>query len=160
MFKKSASIILCVSIFALNACSDEKPKLTENLRKIGSPIQGNWQVADFTKCKPDAPARNIKITTEQIELINTYNKTNIVMFENMIQYITTKLIIISGKLFLYDITGERTLAFFDEGDKLIFAGFFVDNKLINRQDLLERYNADGNAERNMKTLDFNFCSKL
>lgn len=157
MFQKSALVISCFAIFALTACSDDAPAISENLRKIGTPIQGEWQIADFAKCYPETQARNIKITAEHIELINTTNNTSIIMLENMKQYDSERFIVLSGILSLYDIKAEKTLAYNDEGDKLVFQGFLVNNKLVKRKDLLEKYNGDGNAQRNVQTLDFNFC---
>ena len=157
MFQKPTIVLSCLFALALSACSEENPSITEDLRKVGSPIFGEWQIADFAKCYPEAKARNIKITSEQIELVNTTNNTSIALLENMKRYDSTKFIILSGTLTLYDIKAEKTLAYADEGDKLVFQGFLANNKLVKRQDLLEKYNGDGNAERNVTTLDFNFC---
>lgn len=158
MFQKPAIVLSCLFAFALSACSEEeKPTISENLRKVGSPILGEWQIADFPKCYPEVQARNIKITPEHIELVNTTNNTSITLLENMKRYDSTKFIILSGTLTLYDIKAEKTLAYSDEGDKLVFQGFLANNKLVKRQDLLEKFNGDGNAKRNVETLDFNFC---
>ncbi len=158
MFKKPSIVLSCLFALALSACSEEeKTSITENLRKVGSPILGEWQIADFAKCYPETQARNIKITAENIELINTTNNTSIIMLENMKQYDSERFIVLSGMLSLYDIKAEKTLAYEDQGDKLVFQGFLANNKLIKRQDLLEKYNGDGNAQRNVQTLDFNYC---
>jgi len=158
--KKTAITILSLSFFALSACSDETPAASQNLRKIGSPIQGEWQVADFDKCMPQEKGKSIKITKEEIQLSDakTENTTN--LLEDMKQLESTKFIILIGKLNLYETSNQRTLAYEDGGDKLIFKGFLANGKLIKRQDLLEKYNADGNAKRNVETLDFNFCKSL
>lgn len=158
MFQKKTIVLSCLFALALSACSEEKPTITENLRKIGSPILGEWQIADFPKCYPEKQARNIKITPEQIELVNTTNNTSISLLENMKQLKSTKFIFLSGSLSLYEVKDEMTLAYLDQGDKLVFAGFLVNDKLLKRQELLEKYNADGNAKRNVETLDFNFCN--
>lgn len=160
VFQKSALVISCFAIFVLTACSDNAPAISENLRKIGTPIQGEWQVAGFAKCEPEEKARNIKITAEQIELSNTKTNKDLVLLENMKQLESNKFIILTGKLNLYKSRNQRTLAYSDEGDKLIFEGFLVNGKLIKRKDLLEKYNADGNAKRNVEALDFNFCKTL
>lgn len=160
MFQKSALVLSSLAILALSACSDDAPAISENLRKIGSPIQGEWQVADFSKCEPEKKARNITITAEQIELSNTKTKKNLVLLENMKQLESTRFIVLTGKLNLYETSDNRTLAYADEGDKLVFEGFLSQGKLIKRQELLEKYNADGKAKRNVEALDFNFCKPL
>lgn len=158
MLKKTVLFISSISIFALSACSNETPIITEKLRKIGAPIQGDWQVADFEKCMPEKKGRNIKITKEEIQLSNTKTEKTITLLKDMKQLESTKFIILKGKLNLYETNGKRILAYSDEGDKLVFKGFLANNKLIKRQVLLEKYNANGNAKRNVETLDFNFCS--
>lgn len=172
MIKKTAITILSLSIFALSACSEEKPQFSEELRKIGSPIEGKWQIADFDACTPDVKDRTIIITPEQIELVNETSKntsetlfagktekTSGIIFANMKQLLSTRFIMLSGEINMESIQGQHTLAYNDEGDKLAFAGFIVDNKLLKRKELLEKYNADGKAARNVAVLDFNFCSK-
>lgn len=158
MFQKPSIVLSCLFALVLSACSEEeKPKFTENLRKIGSPVFGEWQIADFPKCYPDTKARNIRLTPKHIELVNTTNDTSIIMLDNMKLYTSERFIVFSGLLTLYDIQGEKTLAYADQGDKLVFQGFLVNNKLVKRKELLENYNGDGNAQRNVETLDFNFC---
>ena len=99
----------------------------------------------------------ITISDKQIELSNETNNTSSILLENMKQPESTRFIIVSGTLNLYDTRNTRTLAYEDEGDKLTFKGFLVNGKLLKRQEILEKYNADGNAKRNVTALDFNYC---
>jgi len=160
MLKNITFTLIGLSLLSLSACSDDTPTASAKLRNIGSPIQGLWQVADFDACNPDNKKRMITITDEQIELSNEVDKTSSILLENMKQPESTKFIILSGTLNLYNTSDTRTLAYQDEGDKLTFMGFLVGGKLLKRQEILEKYNADGNAKRNVTALDFNYCGSL
>ena len=149
--------LFTLSLLALSACSDDTPDMTQNLRKIGAPIQGVWQVANFDGCKTDNKDLNITITEDQIKFSNETTGFSSILLENMKKLNSTKFIMLSGTLNLYETNGERILAYIDEGDKLTFKGFIVNDKLLKRKDILENYNADGNAKRNVAALDFNFC---
>lgn len=157
MLKNITFTLIGLSLLSLSACSDDTPQKSDSLRKIGSPIQGVWQVAESDSCNPDNKTRMITISDKQIELSNETNNTSSILLENMKQPESTRFIIVSGTLNLYDTRNTRTLAYEDEGDKLTFKGFLVNGKLLKRQEILEKYNADGNAKRNVTALDFNYC---
>ena len=158
MNKYISLTLFSLSMLALSACSDDTPDITQNLRKIGAPIQGIWQVANFDSCKTDNKDLTITITEKQIEFSNKTTSFSSILLENMKELNSTKFIMLSGTLNLYDTNAERILAYNDEGDKLTFKGFIINDKLLKRKDILENYNADGNANRNVTALDFNFCS--
>lgn len=157
MIKKTALSLISISLFALSACSPDGPEISEKLRKVGSPIQGIWQIADFDACKPETKDRNITITSEEIQFSNEDSNASFVLLENMKQFNSTSFLILSGTLNLDNTSNHRTLAYSDEGDKLTFKGFFIDNKLLSRSKIIELYNEDGKAKRNTEILDFNFC---
>lgn len=158
MLKKTALSLFGLTLFALSACSSDGPEFSEKLRKVGSPIQGSWQIADFDGCKPDTKDRSITITSKQIQFSNEDANASFVLLENMKQYNSSSYLILSGTLNLDNTSNHRTLAYSDEGDKLAFKGFFIDNKLLSRSKIIELYNEDGKAKRNTEILDFNFCS--
>ena len=157
MIKKSTLSIISISFFALSACSPDGPDVSEKLRKVGSPIQGTWQIADFDTCNPEKKDRNITITSADIQFSNEDANASFTLLENMKQLKSNKYMMLSGVLNLNNTKNQRVLAYWDEGDRLIFKGFFIDNKLLSRKKIIELYNEDGKAERNTEILDFNFC---
>ncbi len=157
--KKLTLTILSLSIAALSACSADEPTVSENLRKIGAPIEGIWQIADFETCNANLKTQSVIISSDQIDFSTGQDETSYIILEGMKQLKSSRFTIISGELNVNNEKNFRTLAYNDEGDKLVFKGFLVNGKLLKRAELLENYNADGNAKRNMEMLDFNFCSK-
>ena len=161
MIKKTIFTLLSLSVIGLSACSDDAPQFSEKLRKVGSSIEGKWQKADFDACRSDVKDKTIIISSEKIEKVNeTVETPPSVIFANMEQLISSRYILLSGEMNITFIQGKRTLAYNDEGDKLAFAGFIVNGKLLSRRQLLEHYNSDGNAEKNIAELDFNFCNEI
>ncbi len=154
---KFKSVLLSLSLLIFSACSQDNNESTENLRKIGAPIEGKWQVADHASCKPDANT-SILITPDLIS--SQVGTTTTPLLKEMQQLKSTRFVLVKGILNSVHAQGPRTIAYNDKGDRLEFAGFIVNNELIKRKTILEKYNTDGNAEKSVKSLDFNFCSKL
>lgn len=160
MYKKTASILSCVFVLALTGCSDDSSDASQTLRPQGSAIQGHWQIADFEACDPAKNDRQITIAEDKILFSNEPANASFTLLDEMKQLKSSRFLMLSGKLAMNGAVSERILAYDDAGDKLIFKGFFIDNKLLSRADIIENFNADGKAKRNVETLDFNFCKTL
>lgn len=155
MIKKITLIIGTLCLLSVGACSQEEPKTSEKLRKVGAPIEGNWQIAEFEVCKPDQ-GTPVTITSNLIS--SQVGDTIVPVISEMKQLKSSHFIMLEGMFNNGNVKSERTFAYDDYGDKILFAGFIFNNELISRRKILEEHNSDGNAKENIEALDFNFCS--
>lgn len=157
MIKKTILTFCSLSLLALGACSDNTPEITEKLRKVGSPIEGIWHVTDLETCETGKQSATIYISKTAIEKHDTATDEKTVVLNQITKSKSSRYLLLSGK------KGEgkdlTTLAYADKGDKLEFSGFIKDNKLLTRAKILENYNADGNALKNIKRYDYVFCNR-
>ncbi len=155
MIHKTITIISVAALFALSACSQDTPEVTEKLRKVGSAIEGVWHVTDSKACEAGKQNATITITKETIEVHTQATDEKELLLKEMTKTNSNRYLILSG------VQGKernfKSFAYSDKGDKLEFAGFFIKDKLLTRKKILENYNADGKALENLKRYDYLFC---
>lgn len=157
---KNTILYLLLAATSLSACSSQEPEtivITENLRKVNSSIQGTWTISGSNGCdstKIDAT----KIYILENKILAGNNTKQQPLMSEIRTFKSEAYVVLAGVYHPSGDTNERQLAFYDHGDQLRFAGYIVDNNLVDRKTILKQYNHDNSAALGMATMDFTYCN--